>query len=222
MNRTVNVSFLCVIITICVLLHVLGVRQCYGEDKALKNHLLKEYLSPEVNGDIIVRHYVDGYDGFSGDIWLYSKKDPSKKTLLFSYERDADVIISPDEKWLIINYRAGTTDTDALLFQKVKGLEYKETKMLNDMAWDLFRKTHKQYQIPQFGHSYAEAVLWSSDSKSVMIQIYGHDDDSLKALEPWYCIYDLTTGKMTLDFNVLNRDTYHPNREAKGRELYLY
>ncbi|MBF0554183.1 MAG: hypothetical protein HQK96_06430 [Nitrospirae bacterium] len=220
MNRTISVPYLFVVITFYVLLPVLEIEQCYGEDKTLKNHLIKEYTSPK--GNIIVRHYVDGYEICpDGDIWLYSKKNPSKKALLFSYERDADVLISPDEKWLIINYRAGTTDTDALLFKKVKDLEYEEIDYLNDKAWDLFRKTHRQYKIPQFGHSYAEAVLWSSDSKSVMIEIYGHDDLSQKNLEPWYCIYDLTTGKMTLDFNrVFNRDTYHPNGRAKGRKLY--
>ncbi|MBF0487681.1 MAG: hypothetical protein HQK98_05915 [Nitrospirae bacterium] len=43
-----------------------------------------------------------------------------------------------------------------------------------------------------------------------------------KALEPWFCVYDVTTRKMTLDFSVFNRDTYHPDGEARGRELYLY
>ncbi|MEO5359706.1 MAG: hypothetical protein H7843_04585 [Nitrospirota bacterium] len=131
------------------------------------------------------------------------------------------MLISPDENWIVINYRVGSTDTDALLFQKIKGLEYEEVEYLNTKAWNLFRKTHKQYKIPEFGHSYTEAVRWSSDSKSILLYIYGHDDDSPKKLEPWFCIYDLTTGKMTLDFNrVFNRDTYHPNGKAKDRTLY--
>ncbi|MBF0458036.1 MAG: hypothetical protein HQK99_09095 [Nitrospirae bacterium] len=55
-----------------------------------------------------------------------------------------------------------------------------------------------------------------------MIEIYGHHDEIPVRLEPWYCIYDVTTGKMTLNFNrVFNRDTFHPNGTAKGRELSI-
>ncbi|MEO5359710.1 MAG: hypothetical protein H7843_04605 [Nitrospirota bacterium] len=133
------------------------------------------------------------------------------------------MLISPDEKWLVINHKLGPSRIDALLFQKLNGLKYKEIKLLNPLAWAIFKKAHKQYKLPEFAHTYVEAVLWSSDSKSVMLQVYGHDNNSPQATEPWYCIYDLTTGKMTLDLNrVFNRDTYHPNGEAKGRELYWY
>lgn len=221
MSKPANIIYLSVIVTICVSLHISGTNQCYGDNNTPMQYLHKKYRSPL--GDITVKHFSDEKEWtINSEVWLYSTKNPAKKSLLYSYERDADVLFSHDEKWLVLNNGYGSDGTEAILFKKVNGLEYKPLKLLTEMAWDLFRKTHKQYQIPQFGHSYAEAVLWSSDSKSVMIQIYGHDDDSLKALEPWYCIYDLTTGKMTLDFNVLNRDTYHPNRKANGRELYLY
>ncbi|MBF0554182.1 MAG: hypothetical protein HQK96_06425 [Nitrospirae bacterium] len=221
MIRLSNVSYVYIVVTICIFLHIAGINQCYGDNIKPKKYLKKESTSPE--GNIIIRHLGEHPDDFYWDIWLYSRKNPSKKALLFSYERDADVLISSDEKWLVINYRVGTTDTDALLFKKVKDLEYEEIDYLNDKAWNLFRKTHRKYKIPQFGHSYVEAVLWSSDSKSVMLEIYGHDDLSPKRLEPWYCIYDLTAGKMTLDFDrVFNRDTYHPNGEARGRKLYTY
>ncbi|MEO5359705.1 MAG: hypothetical protein H7843_04580 [Nitrospirota bacterium] len=219
MNRTINVTYALVIISIIFLIYFSKVVKGYGENQKPGKYLLKEYFS--LNGNIIIRHHSGYPDYFSGDIWLYSKNNPSKKALLFSYERDADVLISPDEKWLVINYRAGTTDTDALLYKNAKGLEYEVSELLNDKAWDLFRKTHKQYKIPDFGHSYAEAVRWSSDSKSILLYIYGHDDLSPKTLEPWFCVYDLTTGKMTLDFNrIFNRDTYHPNGKAKGSKLY--
>ncbi|MBF0516406.1 MAG: hypothetical protein HQK97_04685 [Nitrospirae bacterium] len=52
-----------------------------------------------------------------------------------------------------------------------------------------------------------------------MLRTYGHDDMSPKALEPWFCIYDVTTGEMSLDFNrIFNRDTYHSDGKARGRE----
>ncbi|MEO5359405.1 MAG: hypothetical protein H7843_03030 [Nitrospirota bacterium] len=217
MNRLTKV---CIVITVCLLLNFSSTNQCYSETTKPKKYLKKEYRS--LKGNIIVRHYGESLDDNSADIWLYSAKNPSKKLLLYSYERDADVLISPNEKWLVINYRYGSDVTDAILFKKAKGLKYDEKKYLNTLAWRLFRKMHKQYEIPEFGHNYTEAVLWSSDSKSVMVEIYGHDDLSPKALEPWFCIYDVTTGKMSLDFNrVFNRDTYHPDGEAKGRELYL-
>ncbi|MEO5359709.1 MAG: hypothetical protein H7843_04600 [Nitrospirota bacterium] len=77
MIRLTNVSYISMVTVICVFLHVLGSGQCYGEDKTPKKHLLKEGWSP----NIIVRYYVDGLDIYSyyGDIWLYSKKEPSEE-----------------------------------------------------------------------------------------------------------------------------------------------
>ncbi|MBF0459124.1 MAG: hypothetical protein HQK99_14635 [Nitrospirae bacterium] len=231
MKRTVNMLYLCGIIAICGLLNASVSKQCYGEDIKPKKYLKKEYTSPE--GNIIVRLLGGHPQDNSGDIWLFSAKNPSDRELLYSYERDASVLISPDEKWLVINDRSGTTDTDPLLYKRVKGLKYEEIENLYMKAWELFEKTHKKYKthvfkrykrntILLYGHSYAEAVRWSSDSKSVLIEIYGHHDETPERLEPWYCIYDLTTGKMTLDFNrVFNRDTFHLNGEAKGRELLI-
>ncbi|MBF0459081.1 MAG: hypothetical protein HQK99_14420 [Nitrospirae bacterium] len=231
MKKTVNVLYLCVMITICGLLHLSVSKQCYGEDIKPKKYLKKEYTSPE--GNIIVRHLGGHPKDNSGDIWLYSAKNPSKGEFLCSYEIDADVQFSYDEKWLVLNHNYGSDKTDAILFKKVKGLQYEEVKLLTYFAWELFEKTHKKYKvhvfkrykrntIPLYGHSYAKAVRWSSDSKSVLIEIYGHHDETPERLEPWYCIYDVTTGKMTLDFNrVFNRDTFHPNGTAKGRELSI-
>ncbi|MCG6552176.1 MAG: hypothetical protein L7F77_07600 [Candidatus Magnetominusculus sp. LBB02] len=221
MNRTVMTSYLCAVIAIYVLLQLLGVGQCFGDDIKPNKYLKKEYASP--SGKIIVRQYGELLEDNSGDIWLYSKENPLKKAFLFSYERDADVIISPDEKWIAINYRYGCDGTSIILFKRIKGLKYEIDTWLTQFAWDFFRKKYKRHIIPEFGHSYAEAVLWSSDSKSVLIFIKGHDDDSPMKLEPWYCIYDLKKEEMTLDFNrVFNRDTYHPNGRAKGRKLFKY
>ncbi|MCG6552174.1 MAG: hypothetical protein L7F77_07590, partial [Candidatus Magnetominusculus sp. LBB02] len=197
MERSTKISHLSIVIVFYVLLQLKGIDQCYGGKKLHINHLLEEYSSP--TGNIIVRKYISGYEVCpDGEIWLYSKKNPSKKELLFSYERDADALISPDEKWLVINNRAGNNVTDAGLYRQVKGLKYKFATSLNEYAWELFRKTHKRYKIPDFFHNYVEAVLWSSDSKSVMITICGNDDISPMKLEPWYCIYDLKKEEMTL------------------------
>ncbi|MEO5359708.1 MAG: hypothetical protein H7843_04595 [Nitrospirota bacterium] len=212
-------SYLVVIVIIYALLTVIDAGQCHGEDNISKKHLLKQNISPV--GKTIIRYYVTSNERSSGDIWLYSTEDRSKKEFLFSFSRDAEVLISPDEKWLVINHTLEIKGAEAILFKKIKDLKYQRVKLLNPMAWALLKKTHKQ--IPGFGHSYTEALHWSSDSKSLMIELYGYDDKSQKALEPWYCIYDLTTGKMTLDFNrVFNRNTYHPNGKAKGRKLYKY
>ncbi|MBF0459080.1 MAG: hypothetical protein HQK99_14415 [Nitrospirae bacterium] len=196
-------------------------------------YLHEEYKSPL--GDIIVKHFSDDKsDIMKSEVWLYSANNPSKKVFLYSYDIYARILFSHDEKWLVLNNMYGSSGKDAILFREVEGLKYEEIENLYDKAWELFEKTHKKYKahvfkkykrnlIPFNDHSYAEAVLWSSDSKSVLIEIYGHHDEIPVRLEPWYCIYDVTTGKMTLDFNsVFNRDTFHPNGTAKGRELYIY
>ncbi|MEO5359404.1 MAG: hypothetical protein H7843_03025 [Nitrospirota bacterium] len=220
MSRTVYITIIFFAIIICLLLNLSNTNQCYGEITEPKKYLKKEYRSPE--GNIIVRHYGESIDDNSADIWLYSAKHPSKRAMLYSYDGDANVLFSHNEKWLVLNHRYGSDGTNAILFKKIKGLKYEQITSLNDFVWDLFKKTHKQYKIPEFDHSYTYAVFWSSDSKSVMLRTYGHDDLSPTMLDPWFCIYDVTTGKMSLDFNrVFNRDTYHPDGKAKGRELYL-
>ncbi|MBF0319294.1 MAG: hypothetical protein HQL01_05775 [Nitrospirae bacterium] len=243
MSKTVDVFYICVVITIYVLLHSSGVNHSYGDNTTPTQYLLTEYKSPlhvpgkivgyginktppqyllkeykSPSGDIIVKHFTDDDNWtVNSEVWLYSAKNPSKKLWLYSYERDAEVLFSPNEKWLALNHRYGCDGTDAILFKQVKGLKYEPIIGLSDLAWAFFIKTHRKYKIPHFDHCYTEAVRWSSDSKSVMLQTYGHDDMSPKKLDPWYCIYDLKTKKMTLDFSVFNRDTYHPNGEAKGR-----
>ncbi|MBF0459079.1 MAG: hypothetical protein HQK99_14410 [Nitrospirae bacterium] len=147
MKRTVNVFYLCVMITILGLLHTSASNQCYGDNNTPQNILLKEYTSPE--GNIIVRHIVDVKKG-DLEIWLYSSKNPSKGELLRSYEIDADVLFSYDETWLVLNDRYGSTDTDPILFKRVKGLKYEEIENLYGKAWDLFEKTHKKYKALVF------------------------------------------------------------------------
>ncbi|MEO5359707.1 MAG: hypothetical protein H7843_04590 [Nitrospirota bacterium] len=161
---------------------------------------------------------MEGEDIYSyfGDIWLHSAKNPAEKEFLFSFRHYAKVLISPDEKWLVIKHRLGFAMIDAILFKNVDGLKYKEVKYLNHMAWTLFRDTHKQYKLNEFIDTYVEAMEWSSDSKSILIQVNRHDENSPKDTEPWYCIYDLTTDKMSLDFKrVFNRNTYQPSVNDK-------
>ncbi|MCG6552175.1 MAG: hypothetical protein L7F77_07595, partial [Candidatus Magnetominusculus sp. LBB02] len=197
MRKTANTLCIFVTIAIYIILNLSGANQCYGGNNTPPQYLHKEYESP--SGDIIVKHFSDAPEDITNsEVWLYSAKNPSKKFRLYSYEVDATVIFSDDEKWLVLNHRSGSNEASAILFKKDTGLKYEIIIVLNELAWDLFRKTHKRYKIPDFFHSYTKAVLWSSDSKSILLEIYGHDDATPKELEPWYCIYDLKKEEMTL------------------------
>ncbi|MCG6551986.1 MAG: hypothetical protein L7F77_06635 [Candidatus Magnetominusculus sp. LBB02] len=220
MRKKIKVIHIYIIITVYILLNIHSIHQCNGDNNTPMKYLHQEYKSPL--GDIIVKHFSDyEKDVMNSEVWLYSVADPSKKAFLYSYLISARIIFSHDEKWLVLNNRYGSDGNEAILFKQVKGLKYELITSLDDLAWDFFKKTNRQYKIPIFDHSYTYAVQWSSDSRSVMLKTFGHDDLSPKTLEPWYCIYDVTTGKMSLDLNrVFNRDTYHPDGKATGRELY--
>jgi len=64
-------------------------------------------------------------------IVLSSLADPSKKELLFAYDRAAEADLSPDGKCFVINDRPGRGECDPRLFKQRTGLKFTEFKEAN-------------------------------------------------------------------------------------------
>lgn len=148
------------------------------------------------------------------EIWLVDKERKNEK-LLYSYDRWASILFSPDQKYIAINDHCLSTDAIVLLYTHVSGLEYKPMNVdVTNNAWKFFCKRYgceNDDDTSPFDHNYADDVLWSADSSSILMSLKGHLD-SKNNLSEWYCVYDVEHNKTTLDLNVLNRGSVELER----------
>ncbi|NTV51290.1 MAG: hypothetical protein HGA69_00435 [Desulfobulbaceae bacterium] len=203
------------IIIIALLLLIPSLARAFDDIKDDNIKLEKSEESPL--GDIVVEHY-ENYkadDYHFKEIWLGSKKDPKNKFLIYSHGRSAEVIFSPDEKWLIINDYLGSNASDVILFRQDNDSKYTEVKNADvfNKAWALFFKQSKFLKPKEFGHQYAEAVRWASDSKSFLVSVWGHLDEPVKrkfiSIAPWICVFEVNSMKVSLNFGLMNRNVIH-------------
>jgi hypothetical protein len=150
------------------------------------------------------------------EIWLVSKNNPKNRVLLYSHGRSADILFSPDEKWLVINNYLGSDASNILLYKKDQGeLHYTEINNadISHKAWTFYAKEYKLTKPLDFGHHYAETVLWSADSSAFIVSIWGHADGfingKLDSLDRWLCIFDINTQEMSSNLGLMNKNVFH-------------
>ena len=154
------------------------------------------------------------------EIWLSLRSDPSKKELLISHWRIAEVLMSDDEKWIIINNKFASDNSVPMLCRHAKGIDYKFVRDIADVsigkrAWQFFEKEHHLKVPLDYGHEYVDAIRWGSNSHTVLLQIQGHEDES-HYLDPWFCVLNVETLALTLDLRELNMGAFpHPIKKRK-------
>jgi hypothetical protein len=159
---------------------------------------IRTEFSPQA--DIVVQHCSRRAGG--EQIWLASADDFDKRRLLFDTGRNAGVIFSPDEEWLVVNDHWGSNGSSARLYKKVAPLEYREQLDLTGGAWD-FLEQHEKVS-PQFDHSYTEALRCIAKPAAIVLELSGHMDKN-HHIEGWLCIYYIDTKKFSTDFDALNK-----------------
>ncbi|WP_005031232.1 hypothetical protein [Holophaga foetida] len=138
-------------------------------------------------------------------IWLYEPDNPAKKERLCSFERDAELIFSPDDSMVAMNDIVGSDLAEIRLFKRVNGLHYQElSTQVHDLCWALLQKRKKVPYPKALLHSYAFVKQWSPDSSAFLVNLSGHTDSN-QYVEDWLCVFDLRTNRPTLDLSVLNR-----------------
>ena len=159
---------------------------------------------------IIVSYYrSDNQEG--NQIWLMTGGDKHKKSkLLYEFNRDAEVIFSPDEKWLLINDRAGSNIFEVLLLKRHGAADYREVKdaEVTGKAWALFTRENALPKKTSLFHSYIEGIRWSADSKAFLLVLWGHTDEN-HYLDEWFCVYDLNKFQPSMNLEFMNRNTVH-------------
>ncbi len=123
-------------------------------------------------------------------VWLVSASDSSKRELLFTHYRGADVVFSHDQELLVINDHRLSNEACALLFHKTGELGYKMTVDLSDGAWKFFCKENGISGETGFDHSYVDCVQWLKNLPGcLLLTLRGHIDSRNHAND-WRCIYD--------------------------------
>lgn len=183
---------------------------------------VEERLSPKRDMVVDFRDPATSYtenvpDNFR-EIWLGDAEKPEQRKLLYSYPRGADVLFSPNEKWLLVDDHLGSNISETYLYQHVSGLEYRKTDInLHKALWDFFFEQMKRQRDPKDGplaedyremdHNYIHSLRWSPDSDAILFRLDCHNSGNPRPwAEGWLCVYDLRNKKVTLDLNVFNRN----------------
>ena len=124
--------------------------------------------------------------------------------------RDLEVHFSPDDRWIIVQDGGPSLGVSLRLFQRVSGLNYKESKNggIEVMAE---RAALKQNGVPvdpkdDLEHLYGRVLKWSPDSKSVLLNLSGQGirEQSRVSINQWFAVYNVETGALSFDLSGIN------------------
>ena len=200
---------------VLALLGVISAALAWAGEPSPEMRLWKTEESPL--GDIVIQHFA--IDAGRQEIWLATKKGPADQALLYAHERHAEVLMSPDERWLVINDHAGSNVTEALLFERDHGVRYSEVKEaeISAKAWGLFAQRSGLAKSPRYDHHYTNAIRWRDDATAFLASIEGHNpidglDNAPQYVDSWLFVFDVNSLRPSLDLGVLNRGAVHPRK----------
>jgi hypothetical protein len=163
------------------------------------------------SGRIVVEHRFRDPDS-PRQIWLRDAGSALEPAFLYEYPRTADVLFSPDERWVVVNDFAGSNVADVRIFQRSSGLNFREEKGADPSrsCWASMSRTF----APGLVSSYAEAIRWASDSRALLVVLWGHADGE-SFVDDWLCVYDLRARRASQDLRLMNRGAVRSRRPAR-------
>jgi hypothetical protein len=147
------------------------------------------------------------------EVWLVSKANGGRRLLFHPEENEADydpeIMISPDEKWLIRNQTRGSTSIVAVIHKRKAPLVYSRAENLERLAWKYVAQYFRlpPETVPPF-HRAIQGVRWL-DSSSVLLVLHG-DTPGAYSLGDWHCVYHVDTATFSI-----------PKEFAKGNRAAL-
>jgi len=161
---------------------------------------------------------VRGKDENSKEIWLSPENHKEKAVKLCETEAwgNLEVHFSSDDFWIIVQDGGASLGIDLTLFQRVKGVTFKEIKDANigDKAEHI---ALAQAGVPDeegLDHRYIRVEYWTDDSRFVLVRLYGAGSNQGKyplSVAAWYGFYDLGKGDFTFDFRKINEGSVVKN-----------
>jgi hypothetical protein len=159
----------------------------------------RQVLSP--SGQLRIEYMRDRQQGVR-QIALQDAQNPANTTVLALYKRNAWVVISPDDAWIVLNNRDGA-ESGAQLYHRVSTapLKYEvpaelrgNGRALPDVIWQTYLGETQQDPNTDRSRVTIDGIAWEPDSHRVTLSvapIATKDDTALP--EPWTCTYDVTT-----------------------------
>jgi hypothetical protein len=156
-------------------------------------------------GDIVIEYYSNHGEH---QIWLAPKSDLNNRVELFEFNRDATVLMAPNEQKLVINDFPTTTGGGPLLYKRNTGLQFQEVvnEKISEKAFDFFvRETHLPPRLRDaFDHFRTTAFRWAKDSGAMLLSLSGHGPHV--QVDSWLCVYDLSR-EPSLNLRAMNEKT---------------
>lgn len=161
--------------------------------------LVRKVMSP--SGKLVVQYMRDRQQG-TRQIALQDAKNPANTTVLAQYKRNAWVVLSPDDEWIVLNNRDGA-ESGAQLYHRVSAapLKYEVPQALRgnagglqDVVWQAYLGDTQQDANTDRSRVTIDGIAWEPDSHRVSLSVAPVASKNDAALpEPWTCFYDVTT-----------------------------
>lgn len=171
-------------------------------------HVERQVLSP--SGKLRIQYLRDRQHGIR-EIALQDANNSANTTILAQYRRNAWVVISPNDDWLVLNTRDGR-DNGAQLYHRVSAapLKYEVPPglqgnggTLQDLAWQAYLAETRQDPKTDRSRVTIDGIAWDSDSQQITLSVAPIATKNDAALpEPWTCLYDVTKTEIELAADV--------------------
>jgi hypothetical protein len=159
-------------------------------------------------GDILIQYYWN--QNGKHQIWLAPKSDPTNQVELFEFDRDATVVMAPNEQKLVINDFPTSSGGGPRLYKRTTGLQFQEVadEKISEKAFKFFlRETHLSRKLRDaFDHFSTTAFRWAKDSGALLLSLSGHGGSHVQ-VDSWLCVYNLDSRAPSLDLREMNERT---------------
>ena len=161
------------------------------------------------NGDMLVQEFVhdDADGGHVVQIWLVSSEHPEEAAMLFEHRRAAELVFSPDESRVAVNHHANSTDAVVVVFQRARGVHYKElipADTVRAKTLAAFHRSSGGRSGREFDHLYADCLLWAADSTAFLVRLRGHES-GVASLQNFCCVFRVTDQSVSFDLALFDR-----------------
>lgn len=191
---------------ICSILVLSATSYCFASGPPPGYTLDRQEDSPQ--GDILIQYYSN--PSGQHQIWLALKSNPSNQVELFEFDRDATVLMAPNEQKLVINDFPTSSGGGPRLYKRTTGLQFQEVanEKISDKAFKFFvRETHLPPRLRNaFDHFSTTAFRWAKDSGATLLSLSGHGGSHVQ-VDSWLCVYDLDSREPSLNLRIMNEKT---------------
>ncbi len=135
-------------------------------------------------------------------IWLIPEADETRRRLLYKFQRNAQVLFAPDEKWLLISDHPTSSGGGAQLYRRthddtfyeVPGDLQRSGAHIDDLAWRFYLREVGLPPNASRDHVRIDGADWQPDSSAFTLRFNSFGPGGADTVPvPWLCRYELAT-----------------------------